>query len=152
MQPSHIPSSEASQIALTHIALRAQNPSISAEFYARYCQLSVLQRRVDQEEGQDVEVIWLGNPERLPGFVIVLMQARPEPAPKSAFHHLGFEVSSRDAVDALARQAQTEGILALPPQDAGPVVGYICAFPDPDGNLVEISFGQMIMLTPQLQS
>ncbi len=152
MQTPQTPPSNTPPIALTHIALRAQNPSLSAEFYARYCQLSVVQRRVDQEEGQDVEVIWLGNPERLPGFVIVLMQAEPDPSPKGAFHHLGFEVSSRAEVDALASQAHSEGILALPPQDAGPVVGYICAFPDPDGNLVEISFGQMIMLPPQLQS
>ncbi|MGE3726918.1 MAG: VOC family protein [Candidatus Sericytochromatia bacterium] len=152
MIPPQTSPSDAPQIALTHIALRAQNPSLSAAFYARYCQLSVVQRRVDQENGQDVEVIWLGNPERLPGFVIVLMQAKPEPAPQSAFHHLGFEVSSRDEVDALAKQAQAEGILALPPQDAGPVVGYICALSDPDGNLVEISFGQMIMLSSQLQS
>lgn len=149
--PQPVPTSQPN-IALTHIALRAQNPSLSAEFYARYCQLSVVQRRVDQEDGQDVEVIWLGNPTRLPGFVLVLMQAKPEPAPKSAFHHLGFEVPSRADVETLASQAQAEGILVLPPQDAGPVVGYICAFQDPDGNLVEISFGQMIMLKPLLES
>lgn len=133
-------------IALTHLALRAASPSRSAAFYQRFCQLSLLHRRVDQDQGQDVEVIWLGNPERLPGFVLVLMQAPPEPAPRSAFHHLGFEVGSQADVDTLARLAEAEGILVLPPQDAGPVVGYICAFKDPDGNLVEISYGQMLML------
>jgi len=96
--------------------------------------------------GEDVEVIWLGNPDRLPGFVLVLMQNQPESCPKGSFHHLGFEVASKDDVDHLAKIAQSEGILALPPQDAGPVVGYICALKDPDQNLVEISYGQMIML------
>lgn len=135
-----------SKIALTHLALRAKNPSESAIFYQRYGQLSILHRRIDQEQKQEIEVIWMGNPRRLPGFVLVLMQAIPEVSPRSSFHHLGFEVCSRADVDTLARQAESEGILVLPPQDAGPVVGYICVIQDPDGNLVEISHGQKLML------
>jgi len=132
-------------VGLTHIALRVKNPSHSAEFYKKYCNLVLQHRRVDQEDGQDVEVIWLANHDKLPGFVIVLMQAIPQSCPKGSFHHLGFDVPSREEVDQLAELAKSEGILRVPPQDAGEVVGYICAFNDPDGNLIEISHGQMIM-------
>lgn len=130
---------------LTHIALRVKNPTESAKFYEKYCALKVQHRRVDQEEGEDVEVIWLANHEQLQGFVMVLMQAEPEMAPRGSFHHLGFEVNSREEVDALAALAEQDDILVVEAQDAGDIVGYICAFTDPDDNLVEISYGQVIM-------
>lgn len=133
---------------LTHIALRAQNPGQSARFYEKFCNLNVQHRRVDLDQGQEVEVLWLSNHDSLPGFIMVLMQAQPEPAPQGAFHHLGFDVESPAEVDRLAQWGREAQCLALEAQDGGPVVGYFCALQDPDGNMVEFSYGQMIEPTP----
>ncbi len=54
-------------------------------------------------------------------------------------------VDSRDEVDAIHSRAVADGLTGLwPPKDAGPIVGYFCAVPDPDRNMVEFSFGQRI--------
>lgn len=136
-----------SAIALTHIALLVANPSASAAFYRRFCGLEIQHRRVDpdpEDPQLTVEVIWLANHDALPGFVIVLMQGHPLLQERPSFHHLGFDLASRAEVDALAREAEAEGLLVLPPQDAGPIVGYLCVLRDPDGNWVEVSHGQVI--------
>ena len=51
---------------------------------------------------------------------------------------------SREDVDEIGARARKEGILERVPADGGPIVGYFCIVRDPDGNLVEFSFGQSI--------
>ena len=54
-------------------------------------------------------------------------------------------VASREKVDAIHGQARSDGVSKLwPPKDAGPIVGYYCGVGDPDGNMVEFSYGQRI--------
>ena len=45
-------------------------------------------------------------------------------------------------MDEAAQRGRTAGCLAWEPAELPPPVGYICALADPDGNLVEFSFGQ----------
>ncbi|MAG52026.1 MAG: hypothetical protein QF796_02730 [Acidimicrobiales bacterium] len=51
-------------------------------------------------------------------------------------------LDSREAVDEAAQRGRTAGCLAWEPAELSPPVGYIRALADPDGNLVEFSFGQ----------
>ena len=72
--------------------------------------------------------------------------ARPTLAP---FAHLGIELPTKDAVDDVARRADTAGCLAWAPQQLPPPVGYICALTDPDGNMVEFSYDQGVYAKAQ---
>ena len=92
---------------------------------------------------------WIAEPDR-PGtpFVLVLIgppDASGEHPPQpilTPLAHLGIELDSRAAVDEVAQRGRTDGCLAWEPAELPPPVGYICALTDPDGNLVEFSFGQ----------
>ena len=56
--------------------------------------------------------------------------------------HLGFALESRAKVDTIADRAEVEGILAWEPVEEPYPVGYYCGVTDPDGNIVEFSYGQ----------
>ena len=48
------------------------------------------------------------------------------------------------AVNAAAAAGRDDGVLFAEPVYAGPIVGYFCLLSDPDGNVVEFSYGQPI--------
>ncbi|MBP17055.1 MAG: glyoxalase [Acidimicrobiaceae bacterium] len=131
--------------SLTHLALPCRNLDTSTAWYEAHTPLRVVHHRVDPE-GQ---VAWIAEPDR-PGtpFVVVLIgplddTGEHEPQPiLTPFAHLGVELDSREAVDEAAQRGRTAGCLAWEPAELPPPVGYICALADPDGNLVEFSFGQ----------
>lgn len=58
------------------------------------------------------------------------------------YSHFGFALSSRAAVDDLARRAEAAGCLVWAPRDEPYPVGYYCGLRDPAGNYVEFSYGQ----------
>ncbi len=59
--------------------------------------------------------------------------------PMRAFHRR----SDLDAeVDAAAEVGRSSGCLHWEPERHPPPVGYLCALTDPDGNVVEFSYGQ----------
>jgi predicted lactoylglutathione lyase len=58
------------------------------------------------------------------------------------YSHLGFALESRAAVDTLARQASAAGCLVWEAREEPYPVGYYCGVRDPDGNMVEFSYGQ----------
>jgi hypothetical protein len=68
-------------------------------------------------------------------------------APLAPFGHLGIACESRAEVDSLCDQARAEGRLKSGPSDAGYPVGYWAYIADPDGNNLEVSYGQEIGLT-----
>jgi len=125
---------------LTHVARACHDLDRSIEFYSRYAGLRV----VHQREEHGVRVAWLGE-EKHPGFILVFIElAETDAAPVSDAHHLGYDLPSRAAVEAIAARARADGVLAAEPIDAGGVVGYYCMLRDPDGYFVEFSFGQPI--------
>ena len=110
-------------------------------FYARYAGLAEVHRRTEH----DVTVVWLGEEGREHEFVIVLIGvSHADPVDPAPLAHIGYAVESRDEVDRLATSARLEEALVEGPTDAGPIVGYYCIVRDPDGNLVEFSFGQSL--------
>lgn len=126
---------------LTHVALFVRDVRRTVDFYQHFAGLHLVHDRT--EEG--VRVAWLAEEPSDPHFVIVAIGVAPglqgSPPPMA---HFGFDLPSRDAVDAIGDLAQREGILDQPPKEGGPIVGYFCIVRDPDGNLVEFSHGQPI--------
>ncbi|MCH8912624.1 MAG: VOC family protein [Planctomycetes bacterium] len=112
----------------------------SIQFYRRICGLRIVHERTEESH-----VVWLGWGEDPPKFVIVLLEADYERNEQPPWQHIGMSVDSRDEVDAIHSRAVADGLTGLwAPEDAGAIVGYYCAVPDPDGNMVEFSFGQRI--------
>jgi len=126
---------------LTHVALFVRDVAATVAFYGDFVGLHVVHDRVDQ----DVRVVWLSERTRAPEFVIVAIGVAPaEGSVPPRFAHFGYDLASREAVDAIAQRARQAGVLERGPLDAGPIVGYSCILRDPDGNLVEFSYGQPI--------
>jgi catechol 2,3-dioxygenase-like lactoylglutathione lyase family enzyme len=136
MAPAH-------DVGLTHVALLTANPDASIAFYAKYAAMHVVHRRIDPDSQRTV--VWLSNGTR--PFVIVLIQTDKVDAPLRPFAHLGVGCTSREEVERLCRQAVADGCLHSGPADSGYPVGYWAFLSDPDGNTVEISYGQEIALT-----
>jgi lactoylglutathione lyase len=130
----------------THIALRVRDIEASIAFYVEHAHLQLLTRRVD-DNGHGA---WLGHPDqREAPFVLVLAQffaERPDgpDAPIGPFAHLGIELDSPTAVDAIAAVARSDGFLQSGPIRLPDPIGYICMVTDPDGNTIEFSFGQRV--------
>ena len=80
-------------------------------------------------------------------FVIVLVETKtPEDPPLGPFGHLGVACTSRDEIDRLYAEACREGRPTRAPIDAGDVIGYVARIADPDGNSLELSYGQEVGL------
>jgi catechol 2,3-dioxygenase-like lactoylglutathione lyase family enzyme len=128
---------------LTHIALPASDIDRSIAWYERFTPLRLLQRR--DVPGDDS--CWLAAPEATDRpFVLVLVsypafQENPRPT-LAPFAHIGIELPTRDAVDAMAALAMEHGCLKWEARDIPAPVGYVCAATDPDGNIVEYSHNQ----------
>ena len=71
-------------------------------------------------------------------FVLVIVQSEVT----ARLDHFGFQCESRDEVDRIAGLAREQNILVEPPTDIGGVVGYFTTVRDPDGHVVEFTFGQ----------
>lgn len=126
---------------LTHVAFQVGDVAKSIDFYQRHVGLHVVHDRIDD----GVRVVWLSEQKEDPTFVLVLIGVPPqESAGSSLARHLGYDVPSRELVDAIAARGAAEGILAQGPVDGGRIVGYFCILRDPDGNFVEFSHGQPI--------
>jgi catechol 2,3-dioxygenase-like lactoylglutathione lyase family enzyme len=124
----------------THVALQVRDMERTIAFYQRYCGMRVVKDRTDA-----FRVVWVGWGEDPPRFVLVLLGKDYAANRQPEYQHLGLAVDSRAEVDELAARARADGrAVDWPPQDGGPVVGYFCGLRDPDGNMVEFSYGQRI--------
>lgn len=131
----------------THIALRVKDIDATITWYTEFTPLELLDRRQD-ELGYGA---WLGqsdSPDK--PFILVVAQFFPETDPfKNApqevlapFAHLGIELTSHDAIDAIADRGTQAGCLGFPPTEMPAPIGYICMLRDPDGNMIEFSYDQ----------
>jgi catechol 2,3-dioxygenase-like lactoylglutathione lyase family enzyme len=133
-----------SDLGFTHVALSVRNLAESLAFYSNYARMRLLHQRIDADSG--IAVAWMTDGTR--PFVIVLAQwPEPRDLPLGPFGHLGVGCESREEVDRLCDQARAEGRLRSGPTDTGYPVGYWAYIADPDGNNLEISYGQEIGLT-----
>ena len=121
----------------THITINVSEIDRSVDFYTSICRLSVVRDR--RKEGR--HNVWLGpSPaaDEDPPFVLVMVQDEV----KSRLDHFGFQCDSREEVDQIAEFARSQNLLIDPPTDVGGVVGYFTTIRDPDGHLIEFTFGQ----------
>lgn len=121
----------------THITINCSNLERSVDFYTSLCGLTIVRDR--RLEGR--HNVWLGpatRPDEEPLFVLVIVQDEV----KFRLDHFGFQCESRAEVDRIAELARQQDNLVEPPVDVGGVVGYFTMVRDPDGHLVEFTFGQ----------
>ena len=124
-------------VGLTHVALAVRDLSKSIAFYERFANM----KAVHEREG----VAWISDRTRL--FVIVLVEVNNEKefgAPLGPFSHLGVACETREEVDRLVALARKESCLEREPIDSGEPVGYWAFIRDPDGHILELSFGQEV--------
>jgi catechol 2,3-dioxygenase-like lactoylglutathione lyase family enzyme len=125
--------------ALTHFALQVRDLDASIAFYRDYCELSVVHDRTRNED----RVVWLAERGREKELILVLMRGGARlPQAANDYSHFGFAVADRGRVDAIAKRAETDGCLVWPAREEPYPVGYYCGVTDPDGNVIEFSFGQ----------
>ena len=121
----------------THITINVSDIDRSVDFYTGVCGLSIVRDR--RKEGR--HNVWLGPPTvagEYPAFVLVMVQDEV----KARLDHFGFQCDSRQEVDEIAALAQAQSFLVDLPTDVGGVVGYFTTLRDPDGHLIEFTFGQ----------
>lgn len=121
----------------THITINCSNLERSIDFYTNLCGLTMVRDR--RLEGR--HNVWLGPPTESgddPLFVLVIVQDEI----KFRLDHFGFQCDSREEVDRIAALARERNMLVEPPTDLGGIVGYFTMIRDPDGHLVEFTFGQ----------
>jgi catechol 2,3-dioxygenase-like lactoylglutathione lyase family enzyme len=125
---------------LTHIALHVRDLTACAAFYRDFCGLRIVHERTD---AAGARVVWVAEPGKEREFIIVLVPGGPGRNQREKdYSHLGFALASRAAVDAVAEKAAAAGRLVWPPREEPYPVGYYCGVRDPDGNMIEFSYGQ----------
>jgi lactoylglutathione lyase len=121
----------------THVTFSVSDVDRSIDFYKSFCDLVVLRDRRLEGGG----TVWLGPrslSDQNPTFIMVISKGDVD----YRLDHLGFQCEAREQVDQIAERAQQLGILELAPEDHGGVVGYFTMIRDPDGHLVEFTYGQ----------
>lgn len=128
------------RIAITHWALHVQDMQRSVEFYRDYCGLALVQ---EHGEGPNDHAVWMSVPGSENEFVIVLLLGGTgHKQPDKDLSHYGFAVENRQTVDQIAERGRKAGCLAWESKEFPFPVGYRCALKDPDGFIVEFSYGQ----------
>ena len=125
--------------ALTHCALHVTDIDASIAFYESFCGLEVVHSH-GEGSGRTVRMAAEGG-ETL--FVIVLVPGGEQrnQAPGDMTHY-GVAVGRRQDIDEIARRGREAGCLHWEPQEHSYPVGYLCALRDPDGYVIEFSYGQ----------
>lgn len=131
-------------VGFTHVAFVVRDLDKSIDFYKLYAGMDVVHRR-EPDVPDARKVAWLSDHTR--PFALVLVQAdKVTDTPLGHFGHLGVACASREEIDKKIQIARAQGVLRRKPEDAGEPVGYYVFFADPDGNTLELSYGQRVGL------
>lgn len=131
-------------VGFTHVAFVVRDLDKSIDFYHRYAGMDVVHKR-EPDIPEARKVAWLSD--RTRPFALVLVQADVvTDTPLGNFGHLGVACASIEEIDQKVEMARSEGVLRKEPVQAGDPVGYFVFFADPDGNTLELSYGQRVGL------
>ncbi len=87
---------------LTHLALHVPDLDACIAFYETFCGMRVIHRR----PGKGSQIVWMAEPGQEQRFIFVIMPGgQPRNLASDDYSHFGFALSSRAAVDDLARRA-----------------------------------------------
>ena len=129
------------QPKMTHIAKQVSSLDETIAFYQSFCGLTLVHERKDDQGVR--QVAWLAEPGKEEQFVFVFINGTgPGKQAAKDYSHIGFALASKTDVDAIAKRAETAGCLAWPITEEPPPVGYYCGVRDPEGQIVEFSYGQ----------
>ncbi|MFQ3466526.1 VOC family protein [Enterobacter bugandensis] len=132
-------------VGFTHVAFMVRDLEKSLTFYQRYAGMDVIHSR-EPDLPTARKVAWLTDHTR--PFALVLVQADTvTDTPLGHFGHLGIACATREEIDRKTAMAAKEGVLRKAPEDLGDPVGYYVFFADPDGNTLELSYGQRVGIT-----
>ncbi|MCK7080562.1 VOC family protein [Enterobacter bugandensis] len=132
-------------VGFTHVAFMVRDLEKSLAFYRRYAGMDVIHSR-EPDLPTARKVAWLTDHTR--PFALVLVQADTvTDTPLGHFGHLGIACATREEIDRKTAMAAKEGVLRKAPEDLGDPVGYYAFFTDPDGNTLELSYGQRVGIT-----
>ncbi len=132
-------------VGFTHVAFMVRDLEKSLAFYRRYAGMDVIHSR-EPDLPTARTVAWLTDHTR--PFALVLVQADTvTDTPLGHFGHLGIACATREEIDRKTAMAAKEGVLRKAPEDLGDPVGYYVFFADPDGNTLELSYGQRVGIT-----
>ena len=126
---------------LTHLALPCHDLEKTIQWYERFTPLKLIHKREDS----GAKVAWIQADDK--SIFLVFLQSPDSKEPKailSPFAHLGIEMESEEEVNAIAEEGRHYACLAWEPRQEPDPVGYVCALTDPDGTLVEYSYGPSI--------
>lgn len=124
---------------LTHIAVHVADLEKIKNFYSEFCGLKVVHERNDS----DTHVIWMAEYGRENELIFVFFNNGAErPINEKDYSHIGFACESREEVDEIAEKAKTRKALVWPPREEPFPVGYYCGVKDPNGVILEFSYGQ----------
>ena len=126
---------------LTHLALPCHDLEKTIQWYERFTPLKLIHKREDS----GAKVAWIQADDKSIFLVFLQSPDSKEPTPiLSPFAHLGIEMESKEEVNVIAEEGRVYDCLTWEPRQEPDPVGYVCALRDPDGNLVEFSYGQSI--------
>ena len=130
--------------AFTHFAMHVGDLGRSVAFYSDYCGLKVVD---EHGEGPNDHAVWMSEEGRETEYVFVLLLGgKAHVQPKEDLSHFGFALGSKEEVDAVSERGRIAGCLAWEPKEFPYPVGYRCALRDPDGFVIEFSYGQPLGL------
>lgn len=129
-------------VGFTHVAFMVKDLDKSVNFYQRYTAMKVIHHR-EPNLPDARKVAWLSD--RTRPFALVLVQADNNlDTPLGHFGHLGVACATKAEIDHKTEMARVEGVLRREPEQLGDPVGYFVFFADPDGNTLELSYGQRV--------
>lgn len=129
-------------MSFTHIALHVSDVRACIKFYCEFAGLEVIRERKTSLNEESL-IAWLAEPTKHDSFIFVILPSGTYlKQHDNNFSHLGFAVKNKRAVDELADRARELNVLAWEPRQEPYPVGYYCGVYDPNGTIVEFSYGQ----------
>lgn len=123
---------------LSHIALAVSNVEESIAFYERWAGLQLVNQ--GQAPMGGAHFARLTDEDQSVALMLIEVD-KPQP-PLAGASHLGVSVASREEVDRRLEEAKADKVLHSGPNDVGGDLGYTAVLLDPDGNKLELAYGQ----------